>query len=187
MPQTLPLSALEQRDEFIGRHIGPSLNDIPAMLEAIGGYFETWWSVNPMWTASYTSLPSHPITNGIYPFSLRDEWYFNMRFAEHGVTIKEVLSDNHRSYTASRHFAEAITTLGVTHRTIKAYCPWQNGKVERFHRTLATGWAYAQPYTSNDQRTQALPAWLNDYNLERKHYGIGGQTPISRLHPSTTC
>lgn len=36
MPQTLPLSALEQRDEFIGRHIGPSLNDIPAMLEAIG-------------------------------------------------------------------------------------------------------------------------------------------------------
>ena len=57
-----------------------------AMLEAIGGYFETWWSVNPMWTASYTSLPSHPITNGIYPFSLRDEWYFNMRFAEHGVT-----------------------------------------------------------------------------------------------------
>jgi len=36
MPLTLPLSALEQRDEFIGRHVGPSLDDIPAMLEAIG-------------------------------------------------------------------------------------------------------------------------------------------------------
>ena len=36
MPLTLPLSALEQRDEFVGRHIGPSFDDIPAMLEAIG-------------------------------------------------------------------------------------------------------------------------------------------------------
>ena len=108
-------------------------------------------------------------------------------FAEHGVTITEILSDNHRSYTVSRHFAEAVAALGVKHRTIKPYCPWQNGKVERFHRTLALGWAYAQPYLDNDQRTADLPIWLNYYNLERKHYGIGGKTPISRLALSTTC
>lgn len=51
-----------------------------AMLEAIGGYFETDWSVNPHWTANYTALPRHPVTEGIAPFSLLDEWYFNMRF-----------------------------------------------------------------------------------------------------------
>ncbi|MEZ5186551.1 MAG: IS481 family transposase [Candidatus Nanopelagicales bacterium] len=108
-------------------------------------------------------------------------------FAEHGVRISEILTDNHKSYTVSHDFADAVAALGVTHRTIKAYCPWQNGKVERFHRTLALGWAYAQPYLDNDQRTQALPIWLDYYNLERKHYGIGGQTPISRLSLSTTC
>ena len=108
-------------------------------------------------------------------------------FADHGVTITEVLSDNHRSYTMSSRFAEAVATIGAKHRTIKPYSPWQNGKVERFHQTLAIGWAYAQPYLNNQQRTQALPGWLDYYNLERKHHGIGGHPPISRLPPSTTC
>lgn len=57
-----------------------------AMLRAIGGYFETDWSVNPEWTADYTALPTHPITHGIHTFSLEDEWYFNMRFGADGVT-----------------------------------------------------------------------------------------------------
>jgi type 1 glutamine amidotransferase len=57
-----------------------------AMLNAIGGYFETWWSVNPTWTAAYTQLPNHLITEGVQPFSMRDEWYFNMRFTGQGVT-----------------------------------------------------------------------------------------------------
>ena len=57
-----------------------------SMLNAIGGYFETWWSVNPHWAANYKDLPNHPITQQIQPFSLLDEWYFNMRFLDRGVT-----------------------------------------------------------------------------------------------------
>ncbi|MEP4149122.1 MAG: ThuA domain-containing protein [Halioglobus sp.] len=57
-----------------------------AMLDATGGYFETHWSVNPHWTADYTALPQHPITVAVEPFSMLDEWYFNMRFQEQGVT-----------------------------------------------------------------------------------------------------
>ncbi|CAA0118518.1 Uncharacterised protein [Halioglobus japonicus] len=57
-----------------------------AMLNATGGYFETWWSVNPHWTAQFTALPPHPVTRDIKPFRLEDEWYFNMRFVERGVT-----------------------------------------------------------------------------------------------------
>lgn len=57
-----------------------------SMLTAIGGYFETWWSVNPHWTAQFTALPPHAVTQGIEPFSLQDEWYFNMRFVESGVS-----------------------------------------------------------------------------------------------------
>jgi type 1 glutamine amidotransferase len=56
-----------------------------AMLRATGGYFETWWSVNPHWEADFTHLPQHPVTRGVIPFSQQDEWYFNMRFADSGV------------------------------------------------------------------------------------------------------
>ncbi|MCA8977579.1 MAG: DUF1080 domain-containing protein [Planctomycetes bacterium] len=49
-------------------------------LDWLGGYFETDWSVNPMWTAAFPALPGHPITRGVRPFTLHDEWYFHMRF-----------------------------------------------------------------------------------------------------------
>lgn len=49
-------------------------------MEWIGGYYETLWSCNPMWSPDYTELPKHPVTNGVKPFTVRDEWYFNMRF-----------------------------------------------------------------------------------------------------------
>ncbi|MFW6163950.1 MAG: ThuA domain-containing protein, partial [Planctomycetota bacterium] len=59
-----------------------------AMLRWIGGYFETHWSVNPTWTAHFKALPDHPVTRGVEPFTLRDEWYYHMRFVEgmKGVT-----------------------------------------------------------------------------------------------------
>jgi type 1 glutamine amidotransferase len=51
-----------------------------AWLKWTGGYFETFWSVNPHWDAEFTRLPSHPITRGVKPFKIRDEWYYHMRF-----------------------------------------------------------------------------------------------------------
>lgn len=59
-----------------------------AMLRWIGGYFETHWSVNPTWMADFKHLPKHPITRGVTPFRIRDEWYYHMRFVEgmKGVT-----------------------------------------------------------------------------------------------------
>src|SRR5687768_5657916 len=51
-------------------------------LKWVGGAFEIHWSVNPHWDAQFTSLPNHPITRGVKPFTIRDEWYFNMRFVE---------------------------------------------------------------------------------------------------------
>ncbi|MBN9173578.1 MAG: transposase, partial [Microbacterium sp.] len=63
--------------------------------------------------------------------------------------------------------------------------PWQNGKVERFNRTLQTEWAYRQPFTSNDDRTAALDPWLEHYNTGRRHSALGGNPPISRLQPTS--
>jgi transposase InsO family protein len=102
-------------------------------------------------------------------------------FASHGVTIREVISDNAFAYRNSLDFKDALATLGARQLFIKPHCPWQNGKVERFNRTLQAEWAYRQPFTSNDQRTAALDPWLHHYNNERTHHGIGGTTPLSRV------
>ncbi len=73
-------------------------------LRWIGGYFETFWSVNPTWEASFTELPKHAITRGVKPFKAHDEWYYNMRFAE-GVTpiLTAVPPDSTREGKDSAH------------------------------------------------------------------------------------
>jgi type 1 glutamine amidotransferase len=58
----------------------PSTNGGPQFLEWIGGYYEHQFSVNPMWSPEFNSFPAHPIARGVKPFSVRDEWYFNLRF-----------------------------------------------------------------------------------------------------------
>jgi type 1 glutamine amidotransferase len=65
-----------------------------AMLNATGGYFETDWSVNPHWEASFRELPRHAVTKGVSPFSMNDEWYFNMRFVPEteGGVLEPVLT-----------------------------------------------------------------------------------------------
>ena len=54
-------------------------------LKWLGGYYEHAFSVNPMWTPEFSSFPKHPIASGVKPFSVLDEWYFNMRFAHDEV------------------------------------------------------------------------------------------------------
>lgn len=102
-------------------------------------------------------------------------------YARHGITIREVISDNAKNYLLARVFQDAVNQLGAKQRFIKPHCPWQNGKVERFNRTLATEWAYRQPFDNNDERTAALGPWLDYYNNERTHHGIGGIPPIERI------
>jgi hypothetical protein len=46
----------------------------------IGGHYEHMFSCNPMWEPQFTKFPEHPITRGVKPFTIRDEWYMNMRF-----------------------------------------------------------------------------------------------------------
>ncbi len=82
---------MERGAGFVCLHYGvevPKENGGPEFLSWLGGYFETHWSVNPHWTASFKSLPKHPVAQGVAPFAANDEWYFHMRFqpAMKGVT-----------------------------------------------------------------------------------------------------
>ena len=105
-------------------------------------------------------------------------------FAAHGITIEAVMTDNAWNYTHSNALHQLLTASGVDHVTIRPHCPWQNGKVERFNRTLQTEWAYRTVFESNAQRTDALAPWLEHYNTRRRHSALGGLPPISRLTPT---
>ncbi len=106
-------------------------------------------------------------------------------FAVQGIgRIEAVMTDNHWSYTKSIAFTDTLNVMGVRHVTIRPHCPWQNGKVERFNRTLQTEWAYKQVFTSNDERAQTLPSWIENYNHQRKHSSLGRRPPISRVSPT---
>ncbi len=108
-------------------------------------------------------------------------------FAALGITrIERVMTDNHWSYTRSSDVARVLADLGARHVLIKPHCPWQNGKVERFNRTLQSEWAYRQVFTNNSARAAALAPWLTIYNTERAHHALDGATPISRVHVSPT-
>ena len=98
--------------------------------------------------------------------------------------LDAVMTDNHWSYTRSNALAAKLAELGAKHITIRPHCPWQNGKVERFNRTLQTEWAYRQIFTTNQARHDALAPWLNNYNNHRRHSAIGGHPPISRVTPT---
>jgi len=64
-----------------------------AMKRWIGGHYEDHYSVNPMWSPKYTTFPDHPASRGVKPFSTRDEWYFNMRWAEGTKPATWLLTD----------------------------------------------------------------------------------------------
>ena len=101
-------------------------------------------------------------------------------FSARGVKVERVLSDNGSAYR-SQAWQAACQQLGIKAKHTRPYRPQTNGKIERFHRTLADGWAYARHYTSETQRRQALPAWLHLYNHHRPHTATQGHPPITRL------
>jgi hypothetical protein len=96
------------------------------------------------------------------------------------VTVERVLSDNGSAYK-SHLWRDTCAELGITVKKTRPYRPQTNGKIERFHRTLADGWAFKRFYNSEHARRAALPAWIHEYNHHRPHTAIGKATPITRL------
>ena len=101
-------------------------------------------------------------------------------FAARGVTTVRVLSDNGSAYK-SHAWRDACRDLGITHKRTRPYRPQTNGKIERFHRTMADGWAFKRFSNSESARRNTLPAWLHHYNHHRPHTAIGKVSPITRL------
>jgi transposase InsO family protein len=103
-------------------------------------------------------------------------------YAEHGIAVRRVMTDNAWAYTRSRVVRQLLARSKIHHLTTEPYRPRTNGKVERFHQTMAREWAYGLVYRSHHDRAAALPHWLHHYNHRRPHSSLGGRPPISRVH-----
>lgn len=101
-------------------------------------------------------------------------------FSRHGLTVERVMTDNGSAYK-SHLFRAALADRGIRHKRTRPYTPRTNGKAERFIQTSLREWIYAAPFETSSQRTEAMPAWLCDYNSRRPHSALGGKPPISRL------
>jgi len=100
--------------------------------------------------------------------------------AQHGITTERVLTDNGSPFR-SHAWADACNDLALRRRYTRPYRPQTNGKVERFFRTLLDECLYAQSFTSDRDRAEALDAFVCYYNAERPHLGLRGLTPFQRL------
>ena len=101
-------------------------------------------------------------------------------YAEHGITIRRVITDNGAGYRSHR-FQALLATHDIRHIHTKPYTPRTNGKAEAFIRILQREWAYAYIYPSSNHRAQALPGWTRWYNHHTPHGSLSGHPPISRI------
>jgi transposase InsO family protein len=99
-------------------------------------------------------------------------------FADQGVTVERVMTDNGGGYRSDAH-AAAVAQLRVKHLRTRPYRPRTNGKAERFIQTLLREWAYAASYRNYRHRRTVLPKWLEYYNCRRPHSALGHKVPVS--------
>ena len=120
-------------------------------------------------------LPSERKADGAASLRRAASWY-----AEHGITVERVLSDNGNGY---RSFAwrDACSELAIERRYTRPPRPQTNAKAEALVKTLLREWAYRFAYPTSSHRARALPSYLRWYNHHRPHSSLGGRSPISRI------
>ena len=161
---------------FVGRQVGKRHNDGHG--RGGRGYAFLHHAVDDHTRLAYSEILDDERKETAAAFWLRA----NAFFAAAGITVTAVMTDNGSCYR-SRDFAAALGT--IKHVWTRPYRPQTNGKVERFNRTLATEWAYAASYSTDEARAAEYPRWLHHYNHHRPHTGLGGQTPAQRVHNVT--
>ena len=105
-----------------------------------------------------------------------------IEFATLGIRIERVLTDNGLAYVRSRAYADVIELLGARHKRTRPRRPQTNGKAERVIQTLLNEWAYGRPYTTNRERSDALPVFVDFYNRRRPHTALGGRSPLDAVN-----
>jgi type 1 glutamine amidotransferase len=148
------------------------------LLDWIGGFYEQHWSVNPSWRAEFKTLPEHPITRGVKPFAVHDEWYYHMRFRGEMKNVTPILTaippDSTRKGPDGPHSGNPTvrSRLGMPEHVAWAYERPDGGR--GFGCTGGhTHWVYAQ----NDFRKLMLNAICWTARVEIPAGGVPTTTP----------
>jgi type 1 glutamine amidotransferase len=151
------------------------------ILAWLGGFYEQGYSINPTWKADFTSMPEHPITRGVKPFDIRDEWYFNIRFAPESKNVVPILKavppDNTRGTAAAKEHPGRSEIVAWAFERDKGGRSFgftgghyhKNWGDENFRRlvTNAILWTAGALIPKDGARVELDPAELNK-NLDRK-------------------
>lgn len=156
-------------------------------LKWIGGYFETHWSVNPHWRANYSKLPDHPISRGVKPFEILDEWYYHMRFRQGMDGVTPILSDlppesslkrKDGSHSNNPHVRDAVLERKESQHTAWAY---QRGGDYNHGRGFGfTGGHFHWNWGHNDMRRVVLNAIVWTAKMDVPKGGVPLQTVTAK-------
>jgi type 1 glutamine amidotransferase len=156
----------------------------PQFLDWMGGYFEPHWSVNPHWTLSQTELAQgHPITRGVKPFEINDEWYYNMRFKEkpaEGLTmiLTAVPPDSTRERPDGAHSNNPTVRANKGAREVLAWAYERPGGGRGFG---CTGAHFHANWGNDDFRTLMLNALAWTAGLEVPSDGLASAVSEEEL------
>ena len=152
-----------------------------AMLRWIGGCFEVFWSVNPQWMADFKQLPDHPITRGVTPFSINDEWYYHMRFVPDMKGVTPILAAIPPEETRQGKDGPRSGNPAVRERSGKPEIvawAYDRGAAGGKGRGFGfTGGHFHWNWGNDSQRTIVLNAIAWVAGAEVPHEGISSKTP----------
>jgi len=85
---------IDKKAGFVNLHYAVDYDKKPGekILAWLGGYYDAEISINPHWDAKFVKLPEHPVTRGVAPFGIRDEWYYNMRWTPQMKRVTPILT-----------------------------------------------------------------------------------------------
>lgn len=155
-----------------------------AWLRWTGGYFETFWSVNPHWTAEFKQLPTHPITRGVHPFHINDEWYYHMRFRAGLEGVTPILSALPPEETLKRpdgpHSGNAAVRASVAKGELQPVM-WCTERTDGGRGFGFTGAHFHRNWANDDFRKVVLNAILWSAHVEVPAEGFASTVTDAEL------
>ncbi len=98
---------------------------------------------------------------------------------------REILSDNGRQFVSWRgksRFQTVLRQQGIGHVRSAPHHPMTLGKIERFWQTLWREYLSEAVFASFADACGRLDHWVQYYNHQRPHQGIGGACPADRFY-----
>ncbi|MEN8661856.1 MAG: family 16 glycoside hydrolase [Lentimonas sp.] len=151
-------------------------------LDWIGGYFAVGWSVNPHWDATFDALPEHPISNGVQPFTIRDEWYYHMRFQPKMEGVTPILSalpplETLTSRAKDKNRGSNPTVMAAVKAGEEQHVAWAYERPDGGRGFGFTGGHFHKNWQQDDFRKLVLNALLWTAKADIPADGVPSRTP----------